>query len=32
MLGVYPDDKEEALMEIMTTLKARKYAQQRREY
>ena len=32
MMGVYPDDKEEALMEIMTTLKARKYAQQRREY
>jgi len=32
MLGVYPDDKDEALMEIMTILKARKYAQQRREY
>lgn len=32
MLGVYPDDKDEALMEIMTILKARRYAQQRREY
>lgn len=32
MLGVYPDEKDEALMEIMTILKARKYAQQRREY
>jgi len=32
MLGVYPDEKDEALMEIMTILKARKYAKQRWEY
>jgi hypothetical protein len=32
MMGVYPDDKDESLMEIMTILKARKYAQRRREY
>jgi hypothetical protein len=32
MLGVYPDEKDEALMEIMTILKARKYALKRNEY
>ena len=32
MLGVYPDEKDEALMEIMTILKARKYALKRGEY
>lgn len=32
MLGVYPDEKDEALMEVMTILKARKYALKRGEY
>ena len=32
MLGVFPDEKDEALMEVMTTLKAQKYAIHRREY
>jgi len=32
MLGVFPDEKEEAIMEIMTILKARKYALKRNEY
>lgn len=32
MLGVYPDEKAEAMLEIMTILKARKYAKQRWEY
>lgn len=32
MLGVYPNEKEEALMEVLTTLKARKYALKRGEY
>ncbi len=32
MLGVYPDEKAEAMLEIMTVLKARKYAKQRWEY
>lgn len=32
MLGVYPDEKAEAMMEVMTILKARKYARQRGEY
>jgi hypothetical protein len=32
MLGVYPDEKAEAMMEVMTILKARKYAKQRGEY
>lgn len=32
MLGVFPDEKDEALMEVLTTLKAQKYAIHRREY
>lgn len=32
MLGVYPDEKDEALMEVMTILKARKYALKRGDY
>lgn len=32
MLGVYPDEKAEELMEILTILKARKYALKRGEY
>jgi hypothetical protein len=32
MLGVFPDEKDEALMEVMVTLKAQKYAIHRREY
>ena len=32
MLGVFPDEKDEALMEVLVTLKAQKYAIHRREY
>jgi hypothetical protein len=32
MLGVYPDEKSEAIMEIMAHLKARRYALKRNEY
>ena len=32
MLGVFPDEKDEALMEVLLTLKAQKYAIHRREY
>jgi len=32
MLGVYPDEKDEAIMEVMTILKARKYALKRGDY
>lgn len=32
MLGVFPDEKAENLMEIFATLKARKYAMSRNEY
>lgn len=32
MMGVYPDEKSEAIMEVMAHLKARKYALKRNEY